>query len=292
MSPASAESLKRYAMLIESTLRRWPLIFEPSAETDYAIQVERGVVFPAALMGAAPSYIEAVGLESRVIVDERGHRRPVYRGLLVYAALQAVRLAKVEGNDLRPWAEWMAGEVARIEWPVNASAAFPASRGATLSANAWSALALLVGGELYDEAVWKRCAAAVFAQLVHRQLPAGAFLAAGAGDNPETHWYHELVILHAVASYAIQSGDERAAETAARNSEFHQAQTQPDHATNQPWGLPAFIENSSTHPLADQLLHSASALPGAAGGAVAASGVTSILLADALYCLRLLLKAS
>jgi hypothetical protein len=54
---------------------------------------------------------------------------------------------------------------------------------------------------------------------------------------------------------------------------------QPDHATNQPWGLPAFLLCAETRPLADQVLHTAATVGGA-------SPVTSILLADALYCLQ------
>jgi hypothetical protein len=92
-----------------------------------------------------------------------------------------------------------------------------------------------------------------------------------------------------VASFAIQTGDACLIAAAARNASFHQAETQPDHATHQPWGLLAFILNPVTHPLADQLLHSATALSGASGAA-AVSAITSILLANALYCLRILLK--
>jgi hypothetical protein len=105
-------------------------------------------------------------------------------------------------------------------------------------------------------------------------------LSATASDNPETHWYHELVVLHAATVYAAQTGDGALSAAIARNAEFHQDETQPDHATNQPWGLAAFIRNPATRPLADGMLHAAATIG-------RGSGVTSILLADALYCLRL-----
>ena len=114
------------------------------------------------------------------------------------------------------------------------------------------------------------------------QRDGGAFLAAGGADNPEVVWYHELALLHAAASYSVQGENRTIAAAVARATEFHQRDTQPDHASSQPWGLFAFIWNAQTRPLADQLLHAASVQHPAE-----ADGVTLILLADALYCLRL-----
>ena len=52
--------------------------------------------------------------------------------------------------------------------------------------------------------------------------------------------------------------------------------------TNQPWALFAFIWNQQTRPVADGLLHAASIQ-----SAGSAEGLASMLLADALYCLKL-----
>jgi hypothetical protein len=119
-----------------------------------------------------------------------------------------------------------------------------------------------------------------FGRLVACQCPGGTFLKAGAGDNPETHWYHELLLLHAATSYAATTRDPAVEAAVARAAAFHLNETQPDHATNQPWALAAFARSAETRPVADQMLHSAATITGR-------SGVTSILLADALYCLRL-----
>jgi hypothetical protein len=116
--------------------------------------------------------------------------------------------------------------------------------------------------------------------VLDRQTPKGYFLAAAPDDNPETHWYHELVILHAIATFAFQTGNAACAAATVIATGAHQRETQPDHATHQPWGLHAFVCNPATLAMADQILHSATTLGGT-------SGVTSILLADALYCLRL-----
>jgi hypothetical protein len=288
--------------MIESALTAAPSAFTPQAETDDAIQVERGVLFPARLMGQPASTVEpwmarlltasARDLGSYLIVDQRGHQRPVYRGLLVYAAHQALNLTpNVQSGwrtGLLPWIHSIAVALRNVDWPSDPTAAIPASSGAAAATAAWSALSLHVAGTVWGTDTWRSLAASTISQFARRQLPTGPFLAAGHSDNPETHWYYELVILHAVASFAIQTGDDALAAVAARNAAYHQAATQPDHATNQPWGLPAFIANRTTHSFADQLLHTATTLAGAGGAAV--SGITSILLADALYCLRLLLR--
>jgi hypothetical protein len=299
---AARADLDRYAKLIQGALAAAPPAFTPRVEKQDAIQVERGVLFPAGLMGVPLSTVEpwidrllsisGRDLASCAIVDQRGHRRPAYRALLVYAALNGMILIPdapaLWKAGLLQWVEAGAKDLEQFDWPADPDAPLPSASGATATAAAWSALALHAAEAIDHNDAWRRLAASTFGQFARRQLPTGQFLAAGRSDNPETHWYHELVILHALVSFAIQTGDANLIAAAARNTAFHQAETQPDHATHQPWGLPAFILDRATHPLADQLLHSATTLTGAGGPAV--SGITSILLADALYCLRLLLK--
>jgi len=279
---APRADLAHYAKLIESALAAAPPAFDPQAETNETIQVERGVVFPARLTGTPIGTVEpwiaplltasSHDLNSCAIVDQQGHRRPAYRGLLVYAAPQALSLTPDAPPqwqaDLRPWVEAIASDLAQFAPPANPNASLPAASGAVATAAAWNALALHVAQSVYHHDAWSRLAAGAFNQFARRQLPDGQFLIASSFDNPETHWYHELVILHAVASYAVQTGDATPLAATARNAAFHQAETQPDHATHQPWGLPAFLLDPATHPLADQLLHSATALPGAGGPAV------------------------
>jgi hypothetical protein len=77
-----------------------------------------------------------------------------------------------------------------------------------------------------------------------QQMPSGAFLPPDPSMNPETAWYFELVLLHAVSTYDPIS--------ASRNAEYHLTETQPDHATTEPWGLLAFIRNRNTHSVADR----------------------------------------
>ena len=121
----------------------------------------------------------------------------------------------------------------------------------------------------------------LFRRLVASQQPNGALLRTTTSDNPETHWYHELVVLHAAADYALWTGDRAVWTAIERATVFHLSETEPDHATGQPWGLPAFVRVAGAGPLADTLLHAVSAHQPAGP-----TGVALLLLADTLYGLR------
>jgi hypothetical protein len=225
-------------------------------------------------------------LASIPIVDHAGHHRPVYTGLLIYSLLQTYRIAyeilpattfSRWEEGLRPWCDMLESELTSIDWP---ETGMPASRGANASEGVWMALALFVAGKVFVRDAWTDLASDTFGKLVRGGSNRASFLIPSSSDNPETLWYHELTILHAAASYAVQSEDRSLATAVARNTKFHLNETQPDHATAQPWGLFAFIWNPKTRTLADQMLHNVS---------VQQDGVSLMLLADALYCLRLFL---
>ena len=295
-------ALRRYAGVVaQATGGAAGGPFSPAAESESAVQVERGAVYAAALAGppderAAAGHVErlvrlaaagAVPAEVAV-VDAAGHHRPVYRPLLVYAWLQAFRLwfevlPRAEfvrwDEALRAWCDLLEAELGARR---AADGVTPASRGAAVTEAAWSALALSAAGRLFVRDAWTDLASDAFGRLVRGQTDGGTFLVPGPSDNPETWWYHELVLLHAAASYAVQAEDRTVAAAVARATDYHLRETQPDHASAQPWALFAFVWNERTRPLADQVLHAA-AVQGPAG----AGGVPLILLADALYCLRL-----
>jgi hypothetical protein len=212
----------------------------------------------------------------------------VYRPVLVYAWLQAFKLlyevlpraqfGRWE-EALRAWCDLLEGELgaARI-----ADGGTPAARGDVATEAAWTALALFAAGRLLVRDAWTDLASDAFGRLTRGQTAEGTFLVPASSDNPETWWYHELVLLHAAASYAVQAEDRTVAAAVARAGEHHLRETQPDHATSQPWALFPFIWNPATRPLADEILHATTVLQPAGAG-----GLSSILLADALYCLRL-----
>jgi hypothetical protein len=180
---------------------------------------------------------------------------------------------------LRVYCDLLESSLGEVEWNENS---LTASYGASASELAWTALALFVASKVFIRDAWADLASDFYGKLTGAQQASGAFLAAKASDNPETHWYHELAILHAAASYAVQTEDRTLAGAVARNGEFHLNETQPDHATSLPLGLFAFIWNASTRPLADQLLHNSRT-----SHPEGADGISLILLGDSFYCLRL-----
>ena len=288
-------ALSRYAKLIEELLAA-PATPRLDLEGATSVQVERGVVLTHAVMDRPADDFAIVNrlievaksdrLRTLAVIDAAGHLRPVYRPLLVYAWLSAFRIQyeKLPRDEfgrwdeaLRAWSDLLESELETIGL---AAAATPASQGAPAAEAAWTALALHVAGKVFVRDAWTDLAADTFGRLTRGQQANGAFLVSTPSDNPELVWYHELAILHAAASFAVQAEDRTVARSVAASSNFIAAEIQPDHASSEPWALFAFIWNPATRPLADQILHTATA---------ASSDVSLILLADALYCVRLFL---
>ena len=218
------------------------------------------------------------------VVDRAGHRRPVYRPLLAYCWLQSFRL----GYELLPrsefgrwdeatrtWCDDLEFRLSQFNWPATDS---PAAVGDQIAEVCWIALALHVAGKIFIRDAWTDLAADVFGKLARRQRESGALLTATAADNPETFWFHELATLHAAASYAVQAEDRALATVVAKATRFHSREIQPDHATSQPWGVFAFLWNPETRSFGEGMLHAMQS---------SGSEVSRMLLADALYCLRL-----
>jgi hypothetical protein len=236
--------LSQYAKLIESFLGKAPA-FQPIAEDHTHIQVERGLRGPTIKLPA--------GMPVQ-IVDAGGHARPVYRPLLIYSWIINELVERCD-----PWlADWIS----------------------TLGEGAWPALVRhAAAGRFPGYSQWADYARKVFGDLVARQQPNGALLPEDIHANPETRWYLELTTLHALAGYAAKVDDARINSAIERCALYHLQETQPDHATAQPWGLLAFIQFAPA--LADQVLHAlAMQYP------ASVTGVPLLLLNDVRYGLR------
>lgn len=260
------------------------------------VSVERGVAWPllvadpgsgAAFDLLAPLLAPDFELGSAAVVDGAGHARPTYPPLLGYAAFQAVAASNRVLLDDRAaaaakWADDLAARaVEAADLIARSGATTPARLGGHAAAAAWAALALHRGGELLHDDRAIALGRRLLLGIVDRQQAAGPYLVAAGTDGPDVWWFHELQVAHAVGSYALQTGDGRALASARRAAAYHMAETQPDHATNQPWGLTAFLCDEGTRVMADGQLHAATSNdPGRADGA------TLILLADALYSVR------
>ena len=290
------DDFARFAQLISSTFSSVPQ-FAPTSETANSVQVERGIVFARSMND--PKHWQSSSVERLIelstaptlpritIVDRHGHTRPVYRPLLTYCWLQTFSrayeaLPRAEfgrwEESIRAWCDVLEATIGDFEWPIDA---IPASLGSRASEVAWAALTLHVAGKVFVRDAFTDFAADTFGRFTKRQRETGPFFESTGSDNPETNWYHELLTLHAAASFAVQAEDRAVAKSVARATAYHAANTQPDHATHQPWALFAFIWNQSTRPLAEQILHAS------ATQETNSNHISLMLLADALYCLRL-----
>ena len=220
--------------------------------------------------------------------DGGGQGRAFYPGLIDHARGLAACLApdgdeaaaemRLDDHRARVWAE-TTNYGYRVA--LRAGKQPVADDGAMLAADVWDELA----ANVLRRATGRPASASdVLDKLVAAQDGRGAFLRfdGNAGDNPEPWWYHELVLLHAVTSHALLTGDAAALEGAKRAAAFHHAETQPDHATGQPWAVHTFLLDLETTPTADMLL-----LAAGVNGAGGLSAVSRILLADAAICLSL-----
>ncbi len=294
MAELALAVFRKYAGMIAPFLGRGSE-FTGTSEGATSIQVERGMVLPLMLnevtadgLARVERLIEVTRggrLDTIAIVDRLGHHRPIYRPLLVYAWLSAFGLQYEDlprsefgrwEEALRAWSDLLEAELGEIGWDQTSAWA---GRGSSASEACWIAAALHRAGKVYVRDVWLDLASDLFGKVVKSQQPSGAFLEVTKADSPEARWFDELAMLHAAAAYAVMAEDRTVAAAVKRNTEFHLGETQPDHATSQPFGLFAFIWNQETRSLADQLMHNVSTNPG--------DGVTQILLADVMQCLRL-----
>ena len=206
--------------------------------------------------GELPESVDLPGLADAA--DGFGHKRPHYAGLFAYAAVRA-------GLDASSLLDELDARSGSATWPADG---MPAAEDGRALATSFDLLALAAAGRRVEEA------RAVFTRLAGQRA-----MLIEDGANPEPRWYAELVLLHALASFAALDGDAGLRDAAAGIAAYHQAETQPDHATGQPWAVHAALLSADTFPLADLLLLPAS-LPG--GG----EGIGRILLADAALALR------
>ena len=218
--------------------------------------LHRGLALCDAIEGVRPTLSDTTGDDA----DGGGHRRGFYPWLARYAAALARHvdpsLPEVEGVMQTP------GE------PRDAQPS--ASEAGEVCVAAWRELAGVAARTLESSPTLEGLAATQSSD-----GPLFAFDRTG-GDNPEPWWYHELVALHALTSYGHMASDEAAAAAARRAALFHHAETQPDHATGQPWAVHAFAIDVEMVPTADLLLLAAGV--GKPGGI---DVVSRLLLADA-----------
>lgn len=185
-------------------------------------------------------------IETKVI-DSQGHARRVYRGLASHVS-NVIGMERNATNVARD--RLMAGPIS----PLNAE---------LLADRVWFDL---------DDVRWSEF-----------QLPSGALITPDPNSSPESTWYAELILLHALTTAACLKRDETLIDRAKRGATYIFREIQPDHATSQPWAVHAMLLDEATFSLADFMLHSAGIQHPAS-----MDSVSLLLLADALQSLSIL----
>jgi len=299
MRGPTPEEVSHYSRLIRAAIGD-TFLFTAETEVGSAVQIERGGVYPMCLRGhqgaeltarvARLIDLAASGPSSQItVVDRAGHSLPAYQGLLIYSWIHAYRCSREEPgratlDEWRPaifaWCGMLEATLNRLDWPIGG---IPAARGSSAAASVWNALALFAAGAVFDQRRWIDVSANTFGRLSAGQQHSGALLRSSSSDDPEIRWINELMILHAATSYAAQSNDTLATASVMQAAEYHARQTPVDYVITQPWGLHAFIWRRDARELADTMLQAAQAQE-----RLQLDSVSSQLLADALYCLRLM----
>jgi len=116
-------------------------------------------------------------------------------------------------------------------------------------------------------------------KVISHQASDGHLLLTTANDHPESVWYFELQLTHALATAGLLLNNQACFAAAQRAATFILNEIQPDHATNRPWGITAFLLAENTLPLVDWVLHSATVHL-----TTTDDEMTLLLLKDCLYC--------
>ncbi len=112
----------------------------------------------------------------------------------------------------------------------------------SLTIQVWNAWELWLQESAQEKPAQSAIALVNMKELIRRhQKPEGPLHELTAETNLDSFTYDELVTLHALGAMAIIANDTQLLAATRRMSQFHMANTQPDHTTHQPWAMAAYL---------------------------------------------------
>lgn len=219
------------------------------------------------------------------VIDASGHSRPVYWAFVTHLHLAAFAL-RFESLPQSLWASCEEAITDAVE-PARAVEAYTGAPpdGAIVDQVLWQAVCLMEFASLTVRDVDMEIVDGVVDQIGLLAESDGALHERRADESLDAWTYRELCGLHALARLAVQRRNRAWARWVERIAIFHMDRTQPDHTTNQPWAVFAFLWSPKTRLFADQQIHDATS-----HGSLAATGrgeashltpLAGMLLADA-----------
>jgi len=191
--------------------------------------------------------------------DSYGHRRDVYQLFVLHLHLAAF-LKQYESMPANVWSACEESINAAVE-PARqieryAESPPPADQVAPVL---WKALCLFETSKLQSRDADIEWADGVVHQIVGHPGKEGSLHPLDEADESFDLWtYRELTGLHALANLALLRRDSAWAKRVQEIAQHHQANTQPDFTTSQPWGVFAFLWSAGTYLFAEQQIHDAS----------------------------------
>ena len=123
----------------------------------------------------------------------------------------------------------------------------PAAEGSAVADAVWLAYVHFVAGEPAAAPWLTRMTAALSPVALRFSID----------DNPEPWWQNEMLILHALHSFALLRGESALLDQTLAAADFHLREIQPDHATNEPWAVHAYASHADGAMTAETLWHAA-----------------------------------
>ncbi len=220
--------------------------------------------------------------DAPMLADSFGHRRDVYQLFVLHLYLAAF-VKHYESMSVTQWSacEDLVPAATESARRIDVYAATPPPA-EDVAPTLWRALCLFETAVIQSRDTDIEWADAVVHQIVSHPGDGGALHAMEESESYDLWTYRELSGLHALANLALRRRSDRWAKRVQQIAAHHQATTQPDYTTSQPWGVFAFIWSGDTRLFADQQIHDAQTEGG--GGL---TPLASMLLADAAHVLSI-----
>lgn len=255
---------------VRGVLRQFAGTAAPAADDPLALLV-RAVAHPEEELSAVPPFL-ADGAPLLASPPAAGGRQ-VYAWFGLASVLRV--LPRVRRADRWRWEDALAKQVAPV---VDGAKRMLALRGSQPVGVLWHYYLLMLARtrlktqvpDVLLRGLWQKVFSGQAAQ-------AGHLHPLTAETVVETFTYDELCALHAAYNAIVMPGGEELVEPVERVVRWHVENTQPDHGTQEPWGLAAFAALDDTGTFALQQVHDATTRMQSG----AASRVVLALLADA-----------